>query len=78
VASMSEGRLSELGIKLATGAEAVDSAADISAEAQERLNGVESEAKQRLWVWTLGAILVLVAAESLLGMWRRKGATTVG
>lgn len=75
---MSEGRLRELGIKLATGTEAVDSAADISAEAQERLNGVETEAKQRLWVWTLGAILVLVAAESLLGMWRRIGATTVG
>jgi hypothetical protein len=31
------------------------------------MDGVETEAKQRLWLWTLVAILVLVIVESMLG-----------
>jgi H+/Cl- antiporter ClcA len=42
-------------------------AGEVTAEVRERMDGVETEAKQRLWLWTLVAILVLVIVESMLG-----------
>jgi hypothetical protein len=75
VSVMPEERLAELGVNLA--AVNPDEAAQLamSEEARQRLDGVETEAKQRLWLWTLLGILVLVAVETLLSA--RRGRETV-
>jgi hypothetical protein len=56
-----------LGVNLESGDEGAGGAGEVTAEVRERMDGVETEAKQRLWLWTLVAILVLVIVESMLG-----------
>lgn len=71
VTVMPEERLVELGVTL-TGAAQEAQAQVLSEEARQRLDSVETEAKQRLWLWTLLGILLLVLTESLLSARRRQ------
>ena len=75
---MPEERLTELGVNLAGGEKTEGEAAKLTEKARQRMDGVETEAKQRLWLWTLGAILVLVAGESLLGGRRGRESSVAG
>jgi hypothetical protein len=76
VAVLPEERLKELGVSLAevdgekVGAEAV------SEELRQRLDGLDTEAKQGLWLWFLLGVLGLVVAESLLSVRRRRESIT--
>ena len=76
VAVLPEERLKELGVSLAevdggkVGAEAM------SEELRQRLDGLDTEAKQRLWLWFLLGVLGLVVAESLLSVRRRRESIT--
>jgi hypothetical protein len=78
VSVMAEERLTELGVNLASGDEVAGGAGEVSAEVRERMDGVETEAKQRLWLWTLVAILVLVIVESMLGASRGREGSVAG
>jgi hypothetical protein len=78
VSVMAEERLTELGVNLASGDEVAGGAGEVSAEVRERMDGVETEAKQRLWLWTLVAILFLVVVESLMGAGRGRESPAAG
>lgn len=67
VAVLPEERLKELGVSLAEvdGVKAGTEA--MSEELRLRLDGLDTEAKQRLWLWFLLGVLGLAVAESLLG-----------
>ena len=71
VTVMPEERLVEMGVTLAGAAQEAQ-AQVLSEEARQRLDSVETEAKQRLWLWTLLGILLLVLTESLLSARRRQ------
>jgi hypothetical protein len=78
VSVMPEERLTELGVNLVNGEQVEGGAVEVTAEARERMDGVETEAKQRLWLWTLVAILFLVVVESLLGAGRGRESAAAG
>lgn len=66
VSVMPEERLTELGVNLAAVSPKDVAEQAMSEEARQRLDGVETEAKQRLWLWTLIGILGLVTVETVL------------
>jgi hypothetical protein len=61
-----EERLKELGVSLAEVDGAMAGTEAMSEELRQRLDGLDTEAKQRLWLWFLLGVLGLVVAESLL------------
>jgi hypothetical protein len=66
VAVLPEERLKELGVSLAEVDGAMAGTEAVSEELRQRLDGLDTEAKQRLWLWFLLGVLGLVVAESLL------------
>lgn len=78
VSVMPEERLTALGVNLVRGDEVAGELAGMTEEARERMDGVETEAKQRWWLWTLIAIVVLVTVESMLGASRVRESSVAG
>lgn len=73
VSVIPEARLTELGVKVAAVESMEKGEQGMSEEARQRLDGLETEAKQRLWLWFLLGIVGLVVTESLLSAPRLQG-----
>ncbi len=69
VSPMDLGKLRELGVRVEEGG--ADAAASVKVEDQEQLAISEQEARQRAWLWLLGALLSIVAMETWLASRRR-------